>query len=142
MGSRPGIWAGFFGGLFLAASTMTVTWVAVSQSAAKPLPWWPLWIFVGLGLIGVVGFLLSIYRPHVLPGHKKHLEELESHRKEEVALAARRARAAGNVGMTGPINSESISRRQTDAMNRLASAMERQEQRQSDSSDGSSDGST
>ena len=140
MGWRPGIWAGFFGGLFLAAITMSVTWVAVSQSAAKPLPWWPLWVFVGLGIIGVVGFLFSIYKPHVLPGHKKHLEEIERHQKEEVALAERKARAAGNVGKTGPVNSESINRRQTDAMNRLASAMERQEQRQSDPSDGSSQG--
>jgi len=142
MGWRPGIWAGFFGGAFLTALGMAVTWIAVSRSAVHPLPWWPLIIFGVLGAIGVGGLLLSIYKPHRLPGHKKHLEELERHQKEEVALSARKARAAGNVGMTGPINSESINRRQTDAMNRLASAMERQEQRQSDSSDDASRDST
>ena len=143
MGWRPGIWAGFFGGLFLAAITMTVTWVAVSQSAAKPLPWWPLWIFVSLGIIGVVGFLFSIYKPHVLPGHQRHLEEIERHQKEEVDLAARKALAAGNVGKTGPVNSESILRRHTDALN-LNSAMTQRllESKSESPDDSSSQGST
>ena len=116
---------------------MAVTWVAVSQSAVKPLPWWPLWIFACLGIIGIVGFLLAIYRPHTLPGHKKHLEEQEGHREAEVALAARKAHAEGMAGLTAPTHQDNMSRKLTDAMNRLSSALERQEERQEDSNSSS-----
>jgi hypothetical protein len=99
---RAGTWATLFGGGFLAGATMIVTWLAVSDSAAHPLPFWPIYLFIVLEVVGVAGFLIAIFRPDKLPGYvlsereeerredRRHTGELELDRKKDEASAFRR----------------------------------------------------
>lgn len=99
---RAGTWASLFGGTFLAAATMTVTWIGVRDSGPHPLSFWPIYVFIIMGIGGIAGFLVAIYAPHRLPGRsaaereerrlevRRHRSELELDRKKADAERSRR----------------------------------------------------
>ncbi|HEY5304730.1 MAG TPA: hypothetical protein VIJ86_11850 [Acidimicrobiales bacterium] len=77
---RPGAWAGAAIGLFVVSTTLTGTWVAAIASSSHPIPWWPLVLFAVLGVVAIVGFLIAMFKPHLLPDHKLSLKEREEER--------------------------------------------------------------
>lgn len=77
---RPGVWAGAAIALFVVSTTMTVTWAAAITSSSHTVPWWPLVVFAVLGVTAIVGFLIAMFKPHLLPDHKLSLQEREDER--------------------------------------------------------------
>jgi hypothetical protein len=78
---RPGVWAAAAIALFAVSTTMTVTWAAAISSSSHPVPWWPLIFFAVLGMTAIVGFLIAMFKPHLLPDHKLSVREREEERR-------------------------------------------------------------
>lgn len=115
---RAGTWAALFGSSFLAAATMTVTWIAVSASAARPLPFWPVSIFVALGVVGIAGFLVAIYAPHRLPGRTAVEREDKRRTQKEIELEDKKEGARLMRGLFSPPAPNYDQRSHTEALNR------------------------
>ncbi|HEY5111405.1 MAG TPA: hypothetical protein VII67_03640, partial [Acidimicrobiales bacterium] len=91
-----------------------------------PLPFWPVFIFSGLGVVGIIGFLAAIYAPHRLPGRRAAEREDERHHQKEIALESRKEGARRMRGFFSPAAPDYDRNRHTDAMNRLANEMQLQ----------------
>lgn len=123
---RTGTWATLFGGCFLSAATMTVTWIGVSASAARPLPFWPIIVFFLLGVIGLAGFLVAIYFPERLPGRSAAEREEQRRHQSELQLDGRKATQRRARDFLSPSRPDYSQQRHTEAMNRLADELKRQ----------------
>ena len=78
---RFGARSGFFAVLFSTGAVAIVTWYAVSASAIHPLPIWPIFMFIGLMVLGIGGFIFAMVAPHRLPGHA--VAEIEEQAREK-----------------------------------------------------------
>lgn len=112
----------------------------MSDSAARPLPFWPVFIFIGLGTVGMIGFLVAIYAPHRLPGRSAAERELERNIQKELELEGRKANVRRMKNFFSPPAPDYDQRDFTNALNRHSDELRLQRDVKDGRSDDSENG--